>query len=81
MHKLNKFNISWLLDEHFEKMSSFIKYFGAELVNTYGFTTNGELKYFDSEYVKKLKEKVEALKIPLIEKRQKNIRFNILINL
>lgn len=69
--KRYKFNISWLLDEHFEKMSSFIKYFGAELVNTYGFTTNGELKYFDSQYVKKLKEKVEALKIPLIEKRLK----------
>ena len=69
--KRYKFNISWLLDEHFEEMSSFIKYFGAELVNTYGFSTNGELKYFDSEYLKKLKEKVEILKIPLIEKRLK----------
>ena len=69
--KRYKFNISWLLDEHFEEMSSFIKYFGSELVNTYGFTTNGELKYFDSEYIKKLKEKVETLKIPLIEKRLK----------
>ena len=69
--KRYKFNISWLLDEHFEKMSSFIKYFGSELVNTYAFSTNGELKYFDSEYIKKLKEKVETLKIPLIEKRQK----------
>ena len=66
-----KLNISWLLDEHFEEMSSFITYFGSELVNTYGFSTNGELKYFDSEYIKKLKEKVEKLKIPLIEKRLK----------
>ena len=80
--KRYKFDISWLLDEHFEKMSSFIKYFGSELVNTYGFSTNGELKYFDSEYLKKLKEKVEILKIPLIEKRLKqkeeyNKKYNI----
>ena len=69
--KRYKFNITWLLDEHFERMSSFIKYFANELIEAYGFSTRGELEYFDSEYLKKLKEKVETLKIPLIEKRRK----------
>ena len=80
--KKYKFNITWLLDEHFERMSSFIKYFANELIEAYGFSTRGELEYFDSEYLKKLKEKVETLKIPLIEKRRKqkekyNKKYNI----
>tara|TARA_B100001287_G_scaffold14081_1_gene10614 strand:+ start:6465 stop:8102 length:1638 start_codon:yes stop_codon:yes gene_type:complete len=80
--KRYKFNITWLLDEHFEKMSSFIKYFANELIEAYAFSTRGELEYFDSEYLKKLKEKVETLKIPLIEKRLKqkeeyNKKYNI----
>jgi len=80
--KRYKFNITWLLDEHFERMSSFIKYFANELVEAYGFSTRGELEYFDSEYIKKLKEKVETLKIPLIKKRRKqkeeyNKKYNI----
>tara|TARA_Y100000589_G_scaffold327052_1_gene368118 strand:- start:3569 stop:5374 length:1806 start_codon:yes stop_codon:yes gene_type:complete len=80
--KRYKFNITWLLDEHFERMSSFIKYFANELIEAYGFSTRGELEYFDSEYLKKLKDKVEILKIPLIEKRRKqkeeyNKKYNI----
>jgi len=80
--KRYKFNITWLLDEHFERMSSFIKYFANELIEAYAFSTRGQLEYFDSEYLKKLKEKVETLKIPLIEKRRKqkeeyNKKYNI----
>ena len=69
--KRYKLSINWLTDEYLKPPSSFITYFVNELIESYGFSTRGELNYFDSEYFKKLKEKVNILKIPLIEKRQK----------
>jgi len=69
--KKYKFNISWLLKEHFEKNFTFVKYFASELIEAYGFSTRGELEYFDYEYLKKLKEKVKLLQIPFIKERQK----------
>ena len=45
--KKHKFNISWLLKEHFEKNFTFVKYFAPELIEAYGFSTRGELEYFD----------------------------------
>lgn len=76
----SKYNISWFIDER--KHLDVIPTFASELINIYGFSTNGELKYFESEYLKKLKEKVKLLQIPLIEKRRKqkeeyNKRYNI----
>ena len=80
--KKHKFNISWLLKEHFEKNFTFVKYFAPELIEAYGFSTRGELEYFDYEYLKKLKEKVKLLQIPFIKERQKqkeeyNKRYNL----
>lgn len=68
--KRYKLNISWLTDEYLKK-PPFIKYFTNELIEAYSFSTRGQLEYFDSEYYKKLKEKVKLLQIPLIEKRRK----------
>ena len=75
-----KYNISWFIDErkHLDIQPTFAR----ELIETYGFSTNGELKYFESEYRKQIKDKVEILKIPLIEKRLKqkeeyNKKYNI----
>lgn len=68
--KRYKLNISWLTDEHLKK-PPFIKYFANELIEAYAFSTRGQLEYFDSEYYKKLKEKVKLLQIPFIEKRRK----------
>jgi hypothetical protein len=64
-----KWNISWFIDgrKHIDIQSPFAR----ELIETYGFATNGELKYFESEYRKQIKEKVKLLQIPFIEKRQK----------
>jgi len=64
-----KYNISWFIDEgkHLDIQPTFAR----ELIETYGFSTNGELKYFESEYRKQIKEKVKVLQIPFIEKRQK----------
>ena len=80
--KRYKLNISWLTNEYLKFPSSVITYFINELIESYGFSTRGELNYFDSEYYKKLKEKVDILKIPLIEKRRKqkeeyNKKYNI----
>ena len=76
----SKYDISWFMDER--KHLDVIPTFANELINTYGFSTNGELKYFESEYRKQIKDKVEILKIPLIEKRLKqkeeyNKKYNI----
>jgi hypothetical protein len=68
--KRYKLNISWLTDEYLKK-PPFIKYFTNELIEAYSFSTRGQLEYFDSEYYKKLKEKVKLLQIPFIEKRLK----------
>ncbi len=68
--KKYKLNISWLTDEYLKK-PPFIKYFTNELIEAYAFSTRGQLEYFDSEYYKKLKEKVKLLQIPFIEKRRK----------
>ena len=68
--KRYKLSINWLTDEYLKK-PPFIKYFANELIEAYSFSTRGQLEYFDSEYYKKLIEKVNILKIPLIEKRQK----------
>ena len=64
-----KYNISWFIDEgkHLDIQPTFAR----ELIETYGFSTNGELKYFESEYRKQIKEKVKLLQIPFIEKRRK----------
>ena len=67
--KKHKLNISWLVNEYLKP--SLLKYFANELIEAYAFSTLGQLEYFDSEYYKKLKEKVDILKIPFIEKRQK----------
>jgi len=69
--KRHKLNISWLTNEYLKFPSSVITYFVNELIETYSFSTKGQLNYFDSQYFKKLKEKVEILKIPLIEMRRK----------
>lgn len=68
--KRYKLSINWLTDEYLKK-PPFIKYFANELIESYSFSTRGQLEYFDSEYYKKLIEKVNILKIPFIEKRQK----------
>ena len=68
--KRYKLNISWLTDEYLKK-PPFIKYFANELIEAYAFSTRGQIEYFDSEYYKKLKEKVKLLQIPFIEKRRK----------
>jgi len=65
-----KYNIAWLLSET-KSLDSIIDYFGRELIDIYGFSTNDELKYFESEYLKKMLDKVKLLQIPLIEKRRK----------
>ena len=64
-----KWNISWFIDEgkHLDIQPTFAR----ELIEIYGFATNGELKYFESEYRKQIKEKVKLLQIPFIEKRLK----------
>ena len=64
-----KWVISWFIDER--KHLDIQPIFGRELIEVYGFSTNGELKYFESEYRKQIKEKVKLLQIPFIEKRQK----------
>ena len=64
-----KYNISWFIDER--KHIDIQPPFARELIETYGFSTNGELKYFESEYRKQIKDKVKLLQIPFIEKRQK----------
>ena len=64
-----KWVISWFIDER--KHLDIQLIFGRELIEVYGFSTNGELKYFESEYRKQIKEKVKLLQIPFIEKRQK----------
>jgi hypothetical protein len=43
----------------------------SDLIDTYGVSTDGEMEYIITEYLKKLKEKVEILKIPFLEERQK----------
>ncbi len=65
-----KYNIDWLLSE-MKSLDSIIDNFGRELIETYGFSTNGELKYFESEYLKKMTDKVKLLQIPFIKERQK----------
>ena len=75
-----KWNISWFIDER--KHLDVIPTFARELIETYGFSTNGELKYFESEYLKKMTDKVKLLQIPFIEKRLKqkeeyNKKYNI----
>jgi hypothetical protein len=65
-----KYNIAWLLSET-KSLDSIIDNFGRELIDIYGFSTNGELKYFESEYLKKMLDKVKLLQIPFIEKRRK----------
>ena len=80
--KRYKLNISWLTNEYLKFPSSVITYFINELIESYGFSTRGQLNYFDSQYYKKLKEKVEILKIPLIKMRRKqkeeyNKKYNI----
>ena len=65
-----KYNIAWLLSET-KNLDSIIDNFGRELIEVYGFSTNGELKYFESEYIKKMTDKVKLLQIPFIEKRRK----------
>jgi len=68
-------------DEYLKK-PPLLKYFANELIEAYAFSTRGQLEYFDSEYYKKLKEKVKLLQIPFIEKRRKqkeeyNKKYNI----
>jgi len=68
--KQSKHNITWLVNEYLKK-PSFMRYFTNELIKTYGFSSRGQLEYFDSEYLKKLKEKVKLLQIPFLDERQK----------
>jgi len=52
----------WVINDFHKNYIHIQPTFANELINTYGFSTNGELKYFESEYRKQIKDKVEKQK-------------------